>query len=87
MAGFGFSLPDFSAGLSSLNDIGERFAKIREDIESTLDATLRGDSPTHASAGAGKDSARVLRRALPCVIEIATQLTDLACLDRMHPKW
>ncbi|KFM25700.1 Golgin candidate 5 [Auxenochlorella protothecoides] len=50
MAGFGFSMPDFAAGLSSLNDIGERFSKIREDIESTLDATLRGEVQDDSAA-------------------------------------
>lgn len=44
MSGFGFSLPDLTSGLSSLSEIGERFSKIKEEIESSIDATLYGEA-------------------------------------------
>lgn len=52
MAGFGFSFTDLTSGLASLNDIGERFNKIREDIESTLDKTLGAALPNDPQAEA-----------------------------------
>ncbi|KAL6771040.1 hypothetical protein ACKKBF_B33680 [Auxenochlorella protothecoides x Auxenochlorella symbiontica] len=80
MAGFGFSMPDFAAGLSSLNDIGERFSKIREDIESTLDATLRGEVQDDSAASdepeQGEEETSAVAETLPPVPDAAETASD-----------
>ena len=40
MSGFGFGGFDLS-NLGNLNEIGDRLQKFREDVESTIDASLR----------------------------------------------
>ena len=42
-SGWGFpALPDFS-DISSLSEIGERFQKFKEEVEHTIETSIRGD--------------------------------------------
>jgi hypothetical protein len=47
MSGFGFRNFggfDLSAGLSSLSDIGEKLQKFKEDVETTIEASMRDET-------------------------------------------
>ena len=52
MSGFGFGGFDLASGLGSFSDIGDKLQKLKEDVESTIDATLRPDhNPDEDEAG------------------------------------
>lgn len=43
MSGFNFGGFDLTSGFESLTEIGDKLQKLKEDVESTIDASLRGD--------------------------------------------
>lgn len=45
MSGFGFGGFDFSNISENFGDIGDRLQKLRADVEQTIDASLKEESP------------------------------------------
>lgn len=43
MSGFGFGGFDITAGLSGLTDLGEKLQKFKEEVENSIDASIKQD--------------------------------------------
>lgn len=43
MSGFGFGGFDLTSGFGALSDIGDKLQKLKDDVESSIDASLRAD--------------------------------------------
>ena len=59
MSGFNFGGFDLTSGFGSLSDIGDKLQKLKEDVESSIDASLQADrtgGPRGSENGTGEDA-------------------------------
>lgn len=67
MSGFGFGGFDFSNISENFGDIGDRLQKLKEDVEQTIDASLKEESP---EGGIEEDESEFISPSLVIIILI-----------------
>jgi len=56
MSGFNFGGFDLASGLNSFSDIGDKLQKIKEDVESTIDASFANAEQESSAAQDGENA-------------------------------
>jgi hypothetical protein len=56
MSGFNFGGFDLTSGFNSLSDIGDKLQKLKEDVESTIDASFANAEQESSAAQEGQQT-------------------------------
>jgi hypothetical protein len=56
MSGFNFGGFDLASGLNSFSDIGDKLQKLKEDVESTIDASFANAEQESSAAQEGENA-------------------------------